>query len=104
MPAVIRVDPRRSESAEHASEHALVQERLAMAERQVVRVAEGHAMRDIEIAGAVPGSGVSTVRSGAGVAFQLLWTVIQTARVSIGRTQVKTVAEAAQQARFQPVV
>src|SRR5215472_10132903 len=104
MAAVVGVDAGSAEATKDLGQHALVQERLPVAKWEFVGIAHGYTVRDIKIAGAVPGSRISPVGRGAGVGLQLLGSIIQGTRVRIGRAKIEPVAETAQQACFQTVV
>src|SRR6202011_5037737 len=59
MTAVVGVDAGGAEAAEDGAQHSVVGEALALAERKLVDVVGRKAMRDVEVAEAVPGGVVS---------------------------------------------
>ena len=104
MTAIERVDTGGSPVAEDPRGRATVQHPLSMTEGQLVHVADGDAIRNVEVAGTIPRRVITPVRSVAGVGLEFFGSIVETARVGECSSQAKPVSEAACEAGLQAVV
>ena len=82
----------------------MVHKGLATAEGQIIDIVEGEAVRNVEVALAIPGGVVAAIGWCAGVRFKFLGRIIKSARVGIGGSVAYAVSEAARDGGFDAVV
>src|SRR3984893_925327 len=104
MPAVVSVNAGGFKATDNLRENAGIQIGTPGTERQMVQIADRHAVRYVEVARAVPSGKIAAVRRRARVGFEFLRRVVEATRVGICRAKVQAISELARECCFQAVV
>src|SRR5262249_45290114 len=100
-----RVGTAGAESADDPGKHTARGERLALTERQLINVAEYHAMRDIEIRRTPPGTEIPDVLHSTGAeALQGFGNIVDVPRVGVGQTHGQSFGEAPLEREVDPFI
>src|ERR1700761_1183230 len=82
----------------------MVEHLAPMPEWQFVDVIDGHAITDVEIAVAIPRSGIASVGGIAGVGLELFWSIVQAVRICVRCLERQACHRPCLETRLKPVV